>query len=607
MSLQTSPFPPIADYAFLSDCHSVALVSRAGSIDWCCMPRIDAPSCFGRLLDWEQGGFWRVAPVDLDRCRVSRRYRDDSLVLETRFAGEGGEVRLLDGFTMRRGGRRDPYGQLVRVVEGIAGALELAIECAPRFAYGRNRPWLRRHSERLHAAIGGDGGLVIDSDVDLELVPHDRLTARVRVRAGERLRLALTFQPPHRLYPREPRGIAAAEIDRRLAETLGWWQRWTAKVEAELPARAVEPRRLIRSATVLKGLVYAPTGAIAAAATTSLPEAIGGERNWDYRFSWVRDASYAQRTLAQLGCAREAEGFRHFMERTTAGGANEIAVMYGVGGEYLYAETELSWLEGYRGSRPVRIGNAAHDQLQLDVFGELLEVAWRALERGRAPDDAYWAFLCSVVELARRAWRREDSGIWELREHRGHFVHSKAMCWAALDRAIRIAERTGRAAPVADWARDRDEIRRDVEAKGYDARRGVFVQAYGRDTLDAALLQLPRVGFVDHRDPRMIRTADAIRDRLGHGGLLRRYDAPDGFASAEGAFLACSFWLAKVYARQGRRAEAEAVFARAADTANDLGLFAEEFDPGAGRLLGNFPQAFTHYAHIAAALALAEE
>jgi GH15 family glucan-1,4-alpha-glucosidase len=293
------------------------------------------------------------------------------------------------------------------------------------------------------------------------------------------------------------------------------------------------------------------------------------------------------------------------MERTTAGGANELAIMYGVGGEHLWGEVELPWLEGYRGSRPVRIGNGAHAQLQLDIYGEILDVAWRALGEGREPDDAYWTFLCAVIESARRAWRREDSGIWELRAHLGHFVHSKVMCWAAIDRGLKIAERTGRKAPLEDWERDRDEIRREVEEKGYDEERGIFVQAYGRDTVDAALLQLPRVGFVDYDDPRMLRTADAIRERLGWKGLLRRYDSPDGFASEEGAFLACGFWLVKCLARQGRKAEAQAAFERAVATANDLGLFAEQYDPEAGRMLGNFPQALTHYAHINAALALA--
>jgi GH15 family glucan-1,4-alpha-glucosidase len=293
------------------------------------------------------------------------------------------------------------------------------------------------------------------------------------------------------------------------------------------------------------------------------------------------------------------------MERTTAGGANEIAIMYGVRGEYLTGEIELDWLEGYRGSRPVRIGNGAHSQLQLDVFGEVLDVAWCAYQQGREPDDAYWAFLRSVVEYARRAWRREDSGIWELREHLGHFVHSKVMCWAALHRGIQIAEGTGREAPIDDWRADRDAIRHDVETQGYDPASGIFVQAYGRGTLDAALLQLPRVGFVEYRDERMIRTTDAIRERLSRDGLLLRYDAPDGFDSEEGVFLACSFWLVKVLARQGRRAEAEEQFERAAATANDLGLFSEELDPRSGEMLGNFPQAFTHYAHINAALALA--
>jgi GH15 family glucan-1,4-alpha-glucosidase len=568
------------------------------------MPRIDAPSVFGRILDWTKGGYWQIVPADLASCRIERRYIDHSLVLETSFTSDEGRVRVIDGFTMRSGGRRAPYCQILRMIEGVTGAMEFDVVFAPRFAYGRNRPWLRRHSERLHSAVGGDGGLLLSSEVDFEIHDNDRLQGRVLVHANDRLRLSLNFLAPHHLYPGTPRRIANDEIESRLEETLGWWRRWAAKVEAALPAHVPAPERLVRSATVLKGLTYAPTGAIAAAATTSLPEAIGGERNWDYRYSWVRDASYAMRSLSLLGCTSETDAFRNFMERTTAGGANDMSIMYGVGGEYLYAEILLDWLDGYRGSKPVRIGNGAHSQLQLDVFGEVLDVAWQSLERGHEPDDAYWSFLCSVVECARRAYSTVDSGVWELRDHLGHFVHSKVMCWVALDRAVRIAKRTGRDAPIHEWTRVRDTIRREVETLGYDSELGTFVQAYGRKTLDAALLQLPRVGFLDHRDERMIRTTEAIRKELNRGGFILRYDAPDGFPSGEGVFLACTFWLVKVLARQGKQRDAEELFERVAGTANDLGLFSEEFDPESGTMLGNFPQAFTHYAHINSALAL---
>jgi GH15 family glucan-1,4-alpha-glucosidase len=592
-------YPEISDYGFVADCHAVALVSRRGSIDWCCLPRVDSDTCFGRLLDWRRGGYFSIAPED-GSSAVSRRYLDGSLVLETRFATAAGEVRLLDCFAMRPGGREAPFRQLLRVVEGIRGTVRMAIEIVARFDYGLCRPWARRHGERLSTLIGGDDGLVISSDIPLDAADGD-LGASFELSAGERRRLSLVYELPHRLYPGEPREAGAEEIDQRLEQTLEWWRGWTGKIT--LPAATREP--LERSAVVLKGLTHAPTGAIVAAATTSLPERIGGERNWDYRYTWVRDSSFAVRSLAEIGLAAEATGFQNFMERTTAGGANQVQVLYGVGGERRLYEVELDWLDGYRGSRPVRVGNAAHDQLQLDVYGELLDVAWRSALQGRLPDDAYWRFLAALADEVVRRWREPDSGIWEMRSAPRHFVHSKAMCWAALDRALDLARRSGRE-PGASWQSERDAIRARVENEGYDRERGIFVQAFGGSELDAALLQLPRVGFVADDDPRMRRTVAAIREELVADGLVRRYRGEDGLAGGEGTFLACTFWLAECLARQGDVEAATASFERAAATANDLGLFAEEFDPGEGRMLGNFPQALSHYSHLTAALALAE-
>lgn len=593
-------YPPIDDYAFVADCHSNALVSRRGSIDWCVVPRPDAASVFGRLLDWDRGGYYQIAPT-AESFDVERRYLDGSLVVETTFCTADGEVRLIDGFAMRRGGREEPRRQLLRIVEGRAGEVELAVRIAPRFHYGRTRPWIRRHGERRYTAIGGESGLAFASDVELEIVDEYDLVGSVRLAAGERRRISMVFEPPHRLYPREPEGVSASEIDGSLEETLEWWRHWSQKIDP-----VYDEPGMRRSAVVLKGLTYAPTGAIVAAATTSLPEAPGGERNWDYRFSWVRDSSFAARSLERLGCNAEAAAFEDFIERTTAGGANELQLMYGVDGRRYLEEQELDWLEGYRGARPVRIGNAAHRQTQLDIYGELLEVAWRGHRRGRSPDDDLWRFLGRLIDNVTARWAEPDHGIWEVRGEPRHFVHSKVMCWTAVDRMLRLAAETGREGPIERWESCRQAIRQQVESEGYDDERGIFRRSYGERAVDGALLQLPVAGFVAYDDPRMLRTVEAIQEDLCIDGFVQRYRVPDGLRGGEGTFLACTFWLVECLARQGKLDEAEATFAATAAAANDLGLFAEEYDPRGDTMLGNFPQGLTHYSHLSAALALAE-
>lgn len=596
-------YPPIGDYALIGDCHSAALVARQGSIDWCCMPRLDRASSFGRLLDWERGGACTLAPADAG-AEPSRRYLDRTLVLETTWTSDAGRVRVLDLFTMRTGGRDAPHEQVVRVVEGVAGDVEMALAIAPRFDFGLTRPWMRAHGRHLFTAIGGHMGLVLSTDWPLECEPY-ALRGRVRVRRGDRFRLSIEFALPHRLYPAPPKGVTMAEIDRRVEASVAWWRRWAD--QARFDAR--RHPKVLRSAIVIKALTNAPTGAIAAAATTSLPEVVGGSRNWDYRHSWVRDSSFALRSLAALGFHREARAFRAFIERTVAGDPEELQVLYGLGGERRLPEVVLAHLDGYRGSRPVRIGNAAHQQVQNDIYGELLDIAWVGAQRGAAADQDYWRLLAGVVETARRLWPEPDQGIWEIRDQPRHFVHSKVMCWAALDRGIRLAEhwRIPGGAP-ASWRQAREAIRQAVESQGVDPRRGVFVQAFGSTGLDAALLLLPRVGFVAYDDPRMVRTVDAIRADLARDGwLVRRYEAADGIEGREGAFLACSFWLSECLARQGRRDDARAIFERAEAVASDLGLFAEEFDPARGEALGNYPQGLSHYSHINAAVALDPE
>ena len=607
MPEDNSSYPPIADYALISDCRAVALISSEGSIDWCCMPRMDRGSCFGRLLDWHKGGYCSIAPTDDGEKTTSfRRYVEGTLVLETTLQSNGGEVRLFDCFAVDVADGREPRCRLLRVIEGIRGHMDLRLRLSPRFDYGEVEPWLRHHGMHVYSATGGDDALVISGDLDLTMMSRHDLESTFSVRAGERVRVSITFVPPHEIDRVAPQPTEPAELDRNLEETIRWWRGWSSQVRLEGP----EEPGVVSSAIVLKALTDADTGAVAAAATTSLPESAGGNRNWDYRYSWIRDSAFSVRSLADVGCESEADAFRGFIERSTAGSAKRMQIMYGVGGERRLTEVTLDHLEGYRDAKPVRVGNAAMAQRQLDAYGLLVEQTWRWHQRGRSPDDDYWRFLLDIIDTAAERWEEPDRGIWEIRGEPRHFVHSKVMCWAALDRGIRLAEECLRKAPVKRWEKTRDEIRRTVESEGYDEERGVFVQAFGKKALDAALLLIPSVEFVSYDDERMVRTTDAIREELEVDGLLLRYrpdeEMRDGLEGEEGVFLACSFWLAECYARQGRLEEARAVFDRTVSTGNELGLFSEEYDPKAGEMLGNFPQGLTHLSHIAAAVALAE-
>jgi GH15 family glucan-1,4-alpha-glucosidase len=595
-----SGYPPISDYAFLGDCHTGALVSSRGSVDWLCLPRLDSGSYFGRLLDRERGGWCAVSPVHR-AAAATRRYVDDTLVLQTEFAAPGGRVRLTDCLTMRPSGASRPYRQLLRVIDGLEGTLDLRVEVVPRFDYGEVRPWIRRVGDAWQA-LGGDDGLLIEGDVPLAPSGLHGVAADLRVREGQRLRLSLRHVSPEVLDSSGTPSPTPAELDRRLEQTISWWRGWSARsvsLGRDWP-------RLMRSAIVLKALTQASTGAIAAAATTSLPETPGGSRNWDYRASWVRDSVFALGSLAELGYTAEADGFRRFVQRSAAGSAADLQIMYGLGGERRLTELTLEGLEGYGRARPVRVGNAAARQSQHDVYGELLDLAWRWHRQGRSPDADDWRFLSGLVDEAAHRWTEPDRGIWELRGEPRHLVHSKVMCWVALDRGLRLAAEIGYPAPVEAWTNERDAIRAAVERDGYDVTRGVFRQAFDRPELDAALLLLPSVGFLAWNDERMVRTVDALRSELEVDGLLLRYRTDDDLDGAEGAFVACTFWMAEGLARQGRTSLAKAAFARASATANDLGLFAEEFDPATGQLLGNFPQALTHLSHITAAVALQE-
>ncbi len=568
------------------------------------MPRFDSPSCFGRILDVQRGGHCALAPSV--PATAAREYVDGSLVLRTTFTTAGGQARVTDAFAMREGGRQDPLRLLMRFVDGLSGEVPFRLDIVPRFDYGDILPWLRGGGG-AYTAVGGSSGLLIECDRELQRESAHDLAADFTVRAGERMRLRMRFFPPEQLDDLEAWRIGPTEADALLEQTMQWWRQWSSRGRADGPhAPAIH-----RSATVLKGLNYAPTGAIVAAPTTSLPEEVGGLRNWDYRFSWIRDSTFTARSLAEIGHDGESEGFRRFIQRSAAGSALDLQIMYGVGGERRLTEVSLTALDGYRGSRPVRIGNGAADQLQLDMYGELVMLAWEDLSHGHPPAVDYWPFLVSLVDAAAERADEPDRGLWEIRGEPRHFVHSKAMCWVALDRGVALARALGWPAPVDRWAARAGGIRAAIETRGYDTARGVFTQAFDHPALDAALLLLPIFGFVEYTDPRMVRTADAIRDELGAGGrgLVRRYlpeTGVDGLQGGEGAFIACTFWLAECLARQGRLAEARATFDRAAATCNDLGLFAEEWDERAGTMVGNFPQGLTHLSHMAAAVALAE-
>ena len=591
-------YPLISDYGFIADCHAAALVSKCGSIDWCCLPRIDSTSCFGRIIDWENGGYCRIHPVG--DYRVSRRYVPDTMVLETVYTTETGEVHLLDCMTMRAGGEHNPHRQILRVLQGVRGRMKLSVDIAPVFDYGEVKPWIRKRDGHF-IALGSSNGLLISGGQPLDMRHRHHLEGVWEVAADRRVHLSILWRRPEDLDDNLVSPPDAEELERRLEETIHWWEGWSRHISIQ--GRYAQQMR--RSAIILKGLSHAPTGAIAAAATTSLPERVGGSRNWDYRFSWIRDSYFTIRALAELGYRKEADGFRRFVERTAAGSAEEIQVLFGVGGERHLAEYDLKSAQGYRNSRPVRIGNAAESQTQLDVYGELLGLAWIWHTQGQSPDDDYWEFLVHLVNRAARCWSDPDQGIWEMRGPARHFVHSKAMCWSAMDRGIRLAEELGRKAPLRDWKITRDRIRGAIEEQGYDRGRGVFVQAFGHSEMDASLLLLPHTGFVDYRDERMIRTAEAVQGELEKDGLLLRYACgSDGMEGTEGVFCCCSFWLAECLAYQGRLDLARKIFQRVLGTGNDLGIYSEEYDPQTGEMLGNFPQALTHLSLIAAAFAI---
>jgi GH15 family glucan-1,4-alpha-glucosidase len=573
----------IADYALISDCHTAALVGRDGSIDWLCLPRFDSGACFAALLGSPDHGRWLVAPQAEARC-TGRRYRDGTTILETEFETDGGAVRLIDFMPLSK----DRW-DVVRIVEGLRGRVAMQLELVIRFDYGSIVPWVRQENGVLLAVAGPDR-LELHSAVAVH-GENMRTVARFEVGAGERKAFSLNYCPSYTTV------LPALDAERALAETQTAWGEWSARCTYRGPWRDAVMRSLI----TLKALTYEPTGGIVAAPTTSLPEQLGGVRNWDYRYCWLRDATFTLNALLLAGYTDEAVAWREWLLRAAAGSPADLQTMYGVMGERRLDEIELGWLPGYGNAAPVRIGNAASRQLQLDIYGEVMDCLHLARIAGLAPEPAAWNIQRALLGFLEDHWQQPDEGIWEIRGPRRHFVHSKVMAWVAFDRAIKDAEAYGFECPLASWRAVRDAIHAEVCSRGFDARRNTFVQSYGSAELDASVLLIPQVGFLPPEDARVLGTIEAVGRALTVEGLVMRYSTAsnvDALPPGEGAFLPCSFWYADCLTLTGRRGEAEALFARLLGLANDVGLLAEEYDPRQKRMLGNFPQALTHMALV---------
>ncbi|WP_262702634.1 MULTISPECIES: glycoside hydrolase family 15 protein [Streptomyces] len=584
----------IDDYALIGDHQTAALVSRHGSIDWLCLPRFDSPACFAALLGDRDNGHWRLAPKGAGAC-TRRGYLDDSLVLESVWETGTGTVKVVDFMP-----QRDRAPDVVRIVEGVSGSVEMLGVLRLRFDYGRIVPWVRR-TDGHRIAIAGPDSVWLRSEPKVRTYGEDFSTrSEFTVSAGDRVAFVLTWHPSH-----EPRPRLVDPYD-SLRAGLEDWRGWASRCRYEGPYRDA----VIRSLITLKALTYAPSGGVVAAPTTSLPERLGGVRNWDYRYCWLRDSTLTLNALLRAGYHEEAVAWRDWLLRAIAGDPAELQIMYGLAGERRVHEQELTWLEGYEHSTPVRVGNDAVDQRQLDIYGEVLDTLHLARASGLPAEPHAWKIQTALMDFLESAWRDPDEGLWEVRGPRRHFVHSKVMAWVAADRAVRAMEADPELGGDANrWRAMRDAVHREVCEKGYDPERSAFTQSYGSAELDAATLLIPRVGFLPATDPRVLGTIDAVRRELSADGLIRRYTTDggvDGLPGAEGAFLVCSFWLADALQLAGRRKDALALFERLLALRNDVGLLAEEYDPAAGRQLGNFPQAFSHIGLVGTALTLAE-
>ena len=585
----------IEDYAFLSDTQTGALVSRDGCVDWLCLPRFDSGACFASLVGKAENGHWRFFPREKVE-RIRRRYRGDTLILETEIETASGAVRLID-FMPPRG--RNP--DLIRIVEGVRGEVALEMELIIRFDYGHIVPWVRQEHGGLEAIAGPDG-LILRTPVDTR---GKNLTtvAQFNVKQGERIPFVLTWFASHE---EPPKPVTA---DHALRDTEEFWTRWSSCCHRKTPW----DEALVRSLVVLKGLTYAPTGGLVAAATTSLPEEIGGVRNWDYRYCWLRDATFTLIAFMNAGYKQEAAQWREWLLRAIAGEPSQMQIMYGVHGERRLEEFEVPWLDGYENSKPVRIGNAASRQFQIDVYGEVLAAMHRAQLEGIQNDESDWALQQGLTKFLESNWHNPDYGIWEVRGEPRHFTHSKMMAWLAFDRAIKLAQacNCGADEDISRWRKVREQIHREVCERGYDSTKKSFTQHYGSDALDASLLMMPLISFLPATDPRVVGTVDAIQRELVQDGFVLRYrpqeEKVDGLPGSEGVFIPCSYWLADCLYLIGRKKEARELFERLLDVQNDLGLLSEEYSPALKRQLGNFPQAFSHVSLVNAALLLSDQ
>ena len=573
----------IEDYALIGDCETAALVGKDGSIDWLCWPAFDSEACFSALLGERDHGRWKIAPAE--SATMSRRYRGDTLILETHFETEAGAVTLID-FMPPRGSASD----IVRLVRGDRGRVAMHMELIIRFGYGADIPWVRRAGEGELLAISGPDMTVLRSPVQTR-GENMSTVADFEVGEGETIPFVLTYGVSHLDLP------PPIDVEQALRDTESFWIDWASRCTYQGPQREV----VLRSLITLKALTYAPTGGIVAAPTTSLPEKLGGSRNWDYRYCWLRDATFTLLAFMDSGYFDEALAWHNWLLRAVAGAPADMQIMYGIFGRRRLIEWEASWLPGYEGAKPVRIGNAAHVQLQLDVYGELLDAIHQARVANLKLIDGSWAMECAFLDHLSLVWDKPDSGIWEVRGPGKHYVSSKVMCWVAFDRAIKSAETFGFDAPLDQWRRLRDTIHRDVCEKGFDTEANAFMEAYGAEVLDASVLLLPAVGFLPVSDPRIVGTLTAVEKHLVRDGFVLRHDPrrdPGEPVPLEGAFLACTLWLADAYVLSGELQRAEKLFDRVISVANDLGLLAEEYDTVARRQTGNFPQALTHIALI---------
>jgi GH15 family glucan-1,4-alpha-glucosidase len=586
----------IEDYGLIGDTRTAALVSKSGSIDWLCVPRFDADACFAALVGYDEHGCWALRPTVAIR-ETKQRYRGDTLILETDFICDGGAVRVTDFMPI---GGADERCDLVRVVEGLDGEVPLEMLLEARFGYGAESPWITPEGDAIRF-IAGPNALVLRAPIEGR-IQGGRVSGLLKVKKGDRLPLSLIWYPSHE-EPPQP-----IDPERALAETDAFWKSWISRCTYEGRSRDL----IVRSLLTLKAMTYAPTGGIVAAPTTSLPESLGGVRNWDYRYCWLRDASLTLDALMVGGYLDEARAFRDWLLRAIAGDPADVQIMYDIAGARRLTEFELDWLPGYEGSKPVRIGNAASGQFQLDVFGEVISCIYSGRKMGLAGRAEGWLPARAVFEHIERVWQHPDDGIWEVRGGRRHFTHSKVMAWVAIDRAVRSIEELGMGGDdgrqmLPHLAALRERIHAEVCERGFNPRVGAFTQSYGSDQMDASVLVIPAYGFLPARDPRMLGTVAAVEKTLLHDGFVLRYQplaTGDGLPGTEGAFLACSFWLADNYALAGRIDEAEALFERLAGLRNHLGLLSEEYDPQLRRQIGNFPQAFSHLALISTARTL---